>query len=282
MMTTMAPTEGSPVSDAYPTRRRVLQLTGAGTVSALAGCAWILPGSTATVIEDLTFQGTSVVVHLPDDTAADAIDLRSPSGELLHTASIGRQSTVELSLYKYTLTPYLPGTYMLVAVDTSGSEPQTLDKQSLDLTSSLSVADVRPIKEPDTSFYRKIRVSTANTGTLPVSIEYIGFPTGVPAPNPPPSATPPNGSQYVSLSDTGHIVPVEGQVTFESGFYPLWSSGASRADGAVGVPNDGASWQQVTTNHCNGEQHPATLVVPGHGPTYRLTVTFKYAGCRPR
>jgi hypothetical protein len=247
----------------------------------------MLPGSTPTVIEDITFHGEKTVVHLPDDTNADAIDLRSPSGELLQTASIGRQSSITFSLYKNPITPYPPGTYTLVAVETSdGSEPQTLGKHSLELTSSFSVVDVRPIKAPGSGpppFDGKVQMTIENTGTLPVKIDYIGFPNGVPSPNPPPSETPQNGSNYVAMSETGHIVPVGGQATFESRFAPLWTRGGMSEEGAVGVPQEGASWQHVKRTHCNGERHPATLVVvPGQGPTHRLSVTFKYAGTAAR
>ena len=286
MMTTTIPTEASPMSDGHPlTRRRLLQLTGTGTASALAGCAWLLPGSTATVIEDITVQGTSAVVHLTDDTAADAIDLRSPSGELLHTASIGRQSMVRVPLYlSATNSPRAPGEYTLVAVATSdGGESQTLDKQSLSLTSSFAVREIRPVSDPHTGtsfpFDAKVQLTIENTGTLPLMINYIGFTNGVSNPNPPPSQTGGNSPHYALIIGDGFPIPIGGTPTFESRFAPLWSNGATRADGAVGVPQDDASWQQVTTNHCTGEHHPATLViVPGHGPTHRLTVTFKYAG----
>jgi hypothetical protein len=290
MMTPTVPTEDSPVSNAHPiSRRRVLQLAGAGTASALAGCAWILPDSTATVIEDTTFQGTSVVVHLPDDTDADAIDLRSPSDELLHTASIGRQSTVSLPLYlSATNSPRSPGEYTLVAVATSDNgESQTLDEQSLSLTSAFTVREIRPVSDPQVGtsfpFDAKVQLTIKNTGTLPLMIDYIGFTRGVPKPTPPPSQTDGTSPDYRFIAGEGFPIPIGGTPTFESGFAPLWTRGGSRTDGAVGVPKDSASWQQVKTNHCNGEQYPASLVIEsGQGPTHRLTVTFKYAGTAAR
>jgi hypothetical protein len=121
----------------------VLQGTSALTVGALAGCLGFLPSSQPTVIDDITFQGDKFVAHLTDGTNADAIDFRSSSGELLHTASIGRKPSVTFSLFADAHTPYLPGKYTLVAVETSGNEPQTISKRSLKLTSSFSVVNVR-------------------------------------------------------------------------------------------------------------------------------------------
>lgn len=270
-----------------PSRRRVLQLTGGLVTGALSGCLGFLSGSNATVIKNVTYQGEQVVVHVPDDTNATAIDFRRPSDELLDTATIGRKSKVTFSLYEHTATPYSPGDYTLVAVETSGNgDSQTLDTQSLPLTSSFSVADVRPIKDPgsgDPPFDGKVKITLTNTGTLPVRIAYIGFPSGVPSPNRPPSKTSQPRPNYVPTSGTGHFVPVESQSTFESRFSPLWTRGGTPKNGAIGVPNQGASWQQIKTNHCNGEHHPATLVVvPEHGAPHRLTVTFKYGGTAAR
>lgn len=256
-------------------------------MGALAGCLGFLSGSDPTVIKNVTFQGEQVVVHLADDTNADAIDFRSPSDELLDTASIGRKSKVTFSLYENTATPYSPGDYTLVAVETSGDgESQSLDNQSLNLTSSFSVADVRPIKDPgsgDPPFDGKVEITLDNTGTLPIRLAYIGFPSGVPSPNPPPSEMPAPRSNYVPTSGSGHFLPVKAQSTFESRFSPLWTRGGTPKNGAVGVPNQGASWQQIKNNHCNGEHHPATLVVvPEHGAPHKRTVTFKYGGTAAR
>lgn len=270
-----------------PSRRRVLQLTGGLAMGALSGCLGFLTGSDSSAIENVTYQGEQVVVHVADDTNADAIDFRSPSDELLDTATIGRQTKVTFSLYENTATPYSPGDYTLVAVETSGDgDSQTLEKHSLTLTSSFSVADVRPIKDPGSGeppFDGKVRITLTNTGTLPIRISYIGFPSGVPSPNRSPSQTPSPRQYYVPTSGTGHFVPVESQSTFESRFSPLWTRGGTPKEGAVGVPKQSASWQQIKNNHCNGEHHPATLVVvPEQGAPHTLTVTFEYGGTAAR
>lgn len=127
-------------TDRSHSRRRVLQLTGAVTTGALAGCLGFLSSSKPSVFKNVSVEGEQIVIQLTDDTNADAIDFRSPSDELLHTASIGRKSTVSFSLYKDTNTPYSSGDYTLVAVTTSGNgASQTLEKHPITLTSSFDV-----------------------------------------------------------------------------------------------------------------------------------------------
>lgn len=270
-------------------RRRVLLLAGGGAVAGLAGCFGLFSGSDPTVIEDITFQGETVVIHLTDETTADAIDLRSPSGELLETASIGRKSRVEFSLHPATNRPRPPGEYTLVAVKTSGNgESQQITTRPLTLTSAFTVSEIRPVTNPETGgslpFEGKVQITIENTGTLPLRLNYIGFPTGVPSPNPAPSETSVRKQGYTLISGEQNPIPIGGTPTFESEFAILWTRGGRTLNGtikqgAVGIPKEGATWPQVKRNHCNGEQHPATLVViPGQGPMHRLTVTFKYAG----
>lgn len=276
--------------DASPSRRRVLQLVGGLATGALSGCLGFLTGADASAIENVTFQGKQVVAHVADDTNADAIDFRSPNDELLHTASIGRKNKVSFSLYKDTNTPYSPGDYTLVAVKTSGDgDSETLETRSISLTSSFSVADVRPIEteQPafDTSdkplYVGPVQITIENTGTLPVGIKYIGFPNHVPSPDTPPSPSS-TKQNYQTVSGSGHFVDVDTQTTFESWGAPLrytQSAGSSPDQSAIGDPNQSASWQQIKNSHCNGAHHTATLVVvPWHGSTHKRSVTFQYAG----
>jgi hypothetical protein len=47
----------------------------------------------------------------------------------------------------------------------------------------------------------------------------------------------------------------------------------------VGVPKEGASWQQIKANHCNGETYTATLVIiSARGKRVEKSVTFRYSG----
>lgn len=273
-------------TDSSYSRRRVLQLTGGLTTGALAGCLGFLSGSDPSVIENVTFDGTQMVVHLADETNADAIDLRSPSDEKLRTASVGRKSTVAFSLYKKQTIPYPPGKYTLVAVDTSGDEPQTLTTHSLELTSSFEVTNVRPIEKDLTNNFgantppvaSTVRVTLQNTGDLPVGITYIGFPKGVPSPNDPPSAFP----QGIYPQTGPKVIAGGAQTTLEP-LGPLLRYvqpfGQSPDQAAVGVPNQSASWQQIKANQCTGDQQTATLLIAtANGATYTTSVTFKYGG----
>lgn len=277
------------IDDNSRSRRRVLQLAGAGAVGTLTGCLGIFFGAEQpTVINDITFDGERVVVHLPDETTADAIEFRSPTDELLATASIGRTSTVAFSLHPATNRPRPPGEYTLVAVETGGSEPQRLDTRPLSLTSAVAVREIRPVSKsangPSLPFEGKLQLTIKNTGTLPLRLTYIGFPSGVPSPHPAPSETSVRKQGYTRIAGTHNPIPIGETATFETEFAPLWTRGGramngSLKDGAVGVPQQNATWTQVTRTHCNGEQYPATLlVIPSQGPTHRLTVTFKYAG----
>jgi hypothetical protein len=270
-------------------RRRVLQLAGAGTVGTLMGCLGLLSGAEPTVIKDITFQDETVVVHLTDESNADAIDFRSPTDELLETASIGRKSQVEFDLHPATNRPRPPGEYTLVAVTTSGNgDSQRISTRPLTLTSAFAVSEIHPVSKPATGnplpFEGKLQLTIENTGTLPLRLTYIGVPNGVPSPNPAPSETSVRKQGYTLIAGTQDPIPIGKTATFESEVAPLWTQGGRAMDGtieqgAVGIPKQSASWAQVKRTHCNGEQHPATLlVIPWQGPTHRLTVTFKYAG----
>jgi hypothetical protein len=273
-------------------RRRVLQLTGAVTAGALAGCSGVFGESNPTVIKNVSFKSQQFVVRLKNETNADKIDLRSPSGELLRTASVGRKRKVSFPLFNDSDMPYPPGNYTLVAVETSGNEPQRISEHSVELTSSFSALLVRPVYEdpPDDSFTSnpppfatKVRVTIANTGKLPVGIKYIGIPEGVPSPAKPPTAPGSEGFRPVDGSGLPpHYVPVDGAINFQSFGAPLYyfqSSGEDIDPDAVGVPKQGASWEQIQANHCNGETYTATLViVPVQGSKRKLSVTFKYGG----
>jgi hypothetical protein len=266
-------------------RRRVLQGTGALTTGALAGCLGFLPGSQPTIIDDITFRERKVVVHLNDETNADAIDFRSPSGELLATASIGRKSQVEFSLFRsISDTPRSPGEYSLVAVKTNGNgESQRISTRPLKLTSSFAVSDVRPVTNPAEGgtypFDAKVQIMITNTGTLPIYIDYIALTNGVPNPHPPPSEADEREGNFQVVAGEIAPIPIGATATFESYSAPLWTKGATPGNGSVGVPNEGASWKEITAKYCNGQQHPATLVViPQQGAPHRRTVTFKYGG----
>lgn len=271
--------------DNAPSRRRMLQLAGGVAAGALAGCTEVLPGtnqtskptSKPTVIEDTTFEGETIVVHLKDGTDADAIDLRSPEDKLLDTAKIGRKKTVEFSLYAETDMPLAPGKYTLVAVDKSGEEPQQLGSRTLDLTMSLSITDVRTKQTSGLNSPPDVQIKIKNTGELPAKIEYIGFPKGILSPDPAPSESDSPIETYEATSG-GQIVAPGSKATFQSFDTPLRSSGKPK-QGAVGVPKEGTTWEQLKANHCNGEQYSASLVVvPKYGDKHRRTVAFKYAG----
>lgn len=278
-------------------RRHVLQFTGTITIGLLAGCADYLPfaSSETTVIEDVTFEGEQAVVHLKDGTKADEIDFRSPNDELLNTVSIERKSKVTVPL-KETHSAFPPGTYSLEAVDTEENEPQTIDTHEIKLTSSFEVEEVRPVKHQMQSDFTpdppetmgKVRISIRNTGTLPVRIMDLGIPEGVPDPTDPPteqtsSIQASSPFQIVSTQDRlPTIIPIDEQVTFESVASPLGyyqQAGQQVDQNAVGVPEEGASWEQIKENQCNGQEHPASVVVmPEQGTQRRLSVTFKYDG----
>jgi hypothetical protein len=273
-------------------RRRVLQLTGAATAGALAGCSGVFGGSDPTVIKNVSFTGQQFTVQLKNGTNADKIDLRSPSGELLRTASVGRKTKVTFPLFNESDMPYPPGNYSLVAVETSGDEPQRISEHSAELTSSFSALLVRPVKiDPRSDYVNSnpppfagpVRVTIANTGHLPVGIKYIGIPEGVPSPTKPPSA--PRSQSFRPVGESGlppYYVPADEGVNFQSVGAPLWyyePSVEASDPSAVGVPKEGASWEQIQANHCNGETYTATMViVPVQGSKRKLSVTFKYSG----
>lgn len=270
-------------------RRKVLQLAGALTAGILAGCTGMFSGSKPTVIEDITFQGERFVVHLADDTNADMIEFRSPNDEILDSASIGGKSKVTFSLLSDPNTPLEAGEYTLVAVN--GESEETISTHQLELTSSFSIEEVRPVKQRMQSDFNAnppktdgtVEVAIQNTGTLPVKISYIGLPKGVPDPNDPPSA---QGSAAFQTVEGHHrlptLLPVDEQFAFESIASPLGyykPAGQPSDQSAVGVPEQGASWEEIKETQCNGQQHSATVVVvPEQGSTQRLSVTFKYGG----
>lgn len=276
-------------SDNARSRRRVLQFAGAGAVGTLAGCFGLFSGGQPTVIDDITFRDETVVVHLTDETNANAIDFRSPSDELLATAQIGRKSQVEFDLLPLTNRPRPPGEYTLVAITTSGNgESQRITTRPLTLTSAFAVTEIRAVSKPANEnplpFDGKLQLTIKNTGTLPLRINYLGIPTGVPAPNLSPAETSVRKQGYELIAGEQDPIPINGTATFESSFAPFWTRGSRTMNGtvkqgAVGVPEQDTTWTQVKRTHCNGEQHAATLlVIPDQGPTHRLTVTFKYAG----
>lgn len=283
------------------TRRRMLELAGGVTATALAGCSGFLSKSKPTgskteakptVIENIAFLSQKFIVRLKDGTNADAIDFRDSSGELLRTASVGRKSTIDFPLFDTSGTPYPPGEYTLVAVETSGDEPERINKHSIKLTSAFSVIHVQPVYEDPQSdfsssksppFATKVRVTLMNTGKLPVGIKYIGVPEGVPSPTEPPTASGSVGFRPVDEFDSPpYYIPANRAMKFQSVGTPLWyyeSSVKDSGSSAVGVPKQGATWKQIQRNHCNGETHTATLVVvPVQGQTHRQPVTFKYSG----
>jgi hypothetical protein len=273
-------------------RRRVLQLTGAVTAGALAGCSGVFGESNPTVIKNVSFKSQQFVVRLKNETNADKIDLRSPTGELLRTVSVGRKNKVTFPLFNDSDMPYPPGNYTLVAVETSGNEPQRISEHSVEIASSFTALFVRPVEiDPQSDYVNSnpppfagpVRVTIANTGNLPVGIKYIGIPEGVPSPTKPPSA--PRSQSFRPVGESGlppYYVPVGEGVNFQSVGAPLWyyePSVEASDPSAVGVPKEGASWEQIQANHCNGETYTATVViVPVQGSKRKLSVTFKYSG----
>lgn len=279
-------------TDSSYSRRRVLQLIGAVTTGALSGCLGFLSGSDPSVIENVTFDGTRMVVHLVDDTNADAIDLRSPSDKLLHTASIGRKSSVALSLTKKPYTPYPPGTYTLDAIKTDDTgSAATISTRSLELTSSIEVSNVRPMTtDQDSSGDNNppptagpVHITLSNTGNLPVGIAYLGFTQGVPSPDPLPKNS---IGTYSPISNKGRFLPGGAQRMFKSFGAPLRHArppGQQPKQRAAGAPKQGASWTHIKQSYCNGEQHTATLlVVPTQGNPLKTAVTITYSGTAVR
>jgi hypothetical protein len=213
-------------------RRRSPTLAGAVTAGALAGCAGVFGESNPKVIKNISFKGQQFVVHLKNGTNADEIDLRSPSGELLRTVSVGRQSKVTFPLFNESDAPYPPGNYTLVAVETSGDEPQRISEHPLELTSSFSSLLVRPVERDPQSDYvisnpppfaGPVRITIANRGNLPVGIKYIGIPEGVPSPTNPPKS--PNSHSFRPVGESGlppYYIPVNGTANFQSVGSPLY------------------------------------------------------------
>lgn len=280
--------------DGTHSRRRVVQLSGTVTAGLLAGCSGLLPFSSSetTVIENVSFQGSQAVVHLEDGTNADEIDLHSPNDELLDTVSIGRKSKIGIRLRDDNNLPYAQGKYTLEAIEADGDgEPQTISTRQIELTSSFEITDIHPVKKQMQSDYTQsppktmghVRISLKNTGTLPVPITYIGITKGVPHPNEPPSSQTPPGYHVVNGTNRLPIMlPSNETTTVESVGTPLgyYVSAVLRPpEEAVGVPKQGASWNQIKENQCNGQQHTAMLVViPKQGDERRMSVTFKYGG----
>jgi hypothetical protein len=234
-------------SDPPRSRRRVLQLAGAGTIGTLTGCFGFLSGSEPTVIDKITFDRETVVVHLTDETSVDAIDLRSPSDELLNTVRVGRQSTVEFGLYAGTDTPYPPGTYTLVAVETNeNGESHQLSTRTIDLTLSMEITDVQTVTDAfGASVPAKIRVTVKNTGRLPIKIAYLGVPAGVPSPDSPPAKADSPIAGFLSTSNTGQLAPVGTKTTFETRGSPLRYDGTVEPGGVKEPPRE-ASWDQLS------------------------------------
>ncbi len=280
-------------NDSSRPRRYVLQLAGTITAGMLAGCTGFLPFSSSnqSVIEDVNYQGEQAVVHLKDGSNADTIEFRNPNDKLRDSASIGQKSDITFYLLKDPNTPLSPGEYTLVAVNTEGDESETISTHQLELTSSFSIEEVRPVKERMQSDFTTnppktdgtVEVSIQNTGTLPAKITYIGIPDGVPDPDDPPSAQGPAAYQTVQGNHRlPTLLPVDEQLAFESVATPLGyyqPAGQPTDQSAIGEPEQGASWEQIKETQCNGQQHPATVVVvPEQGSTQRLSVTFKYGG----
>lgn len=274
-------------TDSSHTRRRVLQLTGGLALGALSGCLGFLSGSDPTVFKNVSVEGKQIAIQLTDDTNADAIDFRSPNDELLHTASVGRKSTVTMSLYKKPTIPYPPGKYTLVAVETSGDEPQTLTNHSLDLTSSFDVTNVRPVAVEQSSSGNKnpppvderVTITIKNTGNLPVGITSIGFTQGVPSPDF--SSSMVKLGSYKPLGKAERTLLRGEQNTYTSYQKPLRYSRHPTKDplaNAIGVPKQGASWNQIQRNHCNGTQYTSTLLVATTRGKRTFAVTIDYGG----
>jgi hypothetical protein len=166
------------------TRRRFLTTTAAGAVGALAGCGAVAR-SDDEPLDNVTVEGTNLVVILASHTRVDELELRAPDGSPFLRQPLAPDTTrVTLPLIEssYTTTPehYRAGTNTVVA----RRDGETVGRHTVSLVPDVAITDIR--LDGETSFNPTVVIE--NTGTGPTFVTYLGF-GNVPNPTPPPTET---------------------------------------------------------------------------------------------
>lgn len=286
----------------------MLQYGGVLAGSAFAGCSRLISDATQQAVDTVSFNEGQLIINLNPDTDADTIEFRSPDGKLLQTSQISRKQQVTVPLLiKYgnvhgVNKPLPAGDYGLIATKSSeDNDHKTVSEQTVELTSSFSVADVSVLKNNAPSdfdnnvpaYADNLQVTVKNDGNLPLGIKYIGVTDGVPSPIPPPQEVLGGGmsTSVFELADNHRSGPFyidsNSTLTFKTttgplSYYSYWQNpegGDSPGPHTWGAPKNGASWETIQANYCTGDQHPATIVVaPINLESQQATVTLRWDG----
>jgi hypothetical protein len=166
------------------TRRRFLTTTATGAVGALAGCG-AAASSEDDPFDDLSVEGTNLVVTLSSSARTDELELQSPDGSPFvrqRVESDANRVTLPLIESSYTATPehYRAGENTVVA----RRDGDPVGRRTVSLTPEVGITDMWLADE--TEFNPTVAIE--NTGTAPTFVTYLGF-DGVPNPTPPPTET---------------------------------------------------------------------------------------------
>lgn len=159
-------------------RRRFLKAGAVfGSVS-VAGCVGnVLSGGQQSVFEEISRQGTNLVVNLTPDANIQRVNLISPDGSRANSARLAEgESRVVLSLLNRNFAGvryvYTPGTNTVVAIDESGAEHE----QEVPLNPRLSATNISLLRGRRSNTYADYErytnpiITVENTGSAPALI----------------------------------------------------------------------------------------------------------------
>jgi hypothetical protein len=295
-------------------RRQAVHYGGAFVATLLAGCSGLITSTgEQQAVKSVSFNKGRLIINLNSDTDAEAIEFYTPNDELLQTVSVGRKQQVSVSLFTEPTNPLgvkkpLPaGDYGLIATK-SGSgnnEPKTISDQTVELTSSFSITGVSVLEgnapsdftQDAPSYAENLKVTVKNTGNLPLGVKYVGVTDGVPSPTPPPQEVLQGGMRTSAFELAAHhstgpyYIDSNSTLAFKTttgplSYYSPWQNpegGDSPRPHTWGAPKNGASWETIQANYCQGNQHPATIVVaPMNLEPQRATATLRWGGMATR
>jgi hypothetical protein len=159
-------------------------MAASGVTGALAGCG-MAASSDADPFENVTVEGTALVVTLASKPPVDEIELRSPDGDPFVRQRLGPEvsrATLPLIETSYTATPehYRAGENTLVA----RRDGDRVGQRAVSLAPDVRLTDMRLTDE--TGFNPTVTVENAGTG--PTFLTYLGF-DDVPNPTAPAAET---------------------------------------------------------------------------------------------
>jgi hypothetical protein len=289
-------------------RRQMLRCGGIIAGSVFAGCSGLGSDTNQQAVDTVSFDEGQLIINLNPDTDAGTIEFHSPNGQLLQTAQIGRKQQVTMSLLTEPSSalgvkkPLPAGDYGLIATKSSGdNNHKTVSEQTVELTSSFSLAGVNVLKSNSPSDYsnnappyaENLKVTVKNDGNLPLGIKYIGVIDGVPSPMPQPQKVLAGGMrtsafELADQNSTGpYYIDSNSTLAFKTttgplSYYAYWQNpegGDSPGPHTWGAPKNGTSWETIQANYCTGDQHPATIVVaPINLGSQQATVTLRWDG----